>query len=278
MPRDGAQCRAGRTAPGFAGVSLVAPADVPTAEPEIPDVAGGSGPSRGVQRTLHGAACQAEELEPLVPLFQGGEQRPQPRRADPGIGREIQGNQRRASGEAPGHLQDVAVAQAVPGEREVAQGAALLRQVPAEGPGEGLGARPGDGAQLQPAQAAARQVAEEPPQPRRPQGVAGQGQRLQPGGSREGEGVGEAAGLQAQRGERGAGLQQQGQGPAAGVAQGVQAQVQLLQALEGAGGAGEPGQELPQPLGAEAVPGQVEEGEGRQGGQRGQQIGSRGVG
>lgn len=49
----------------------------------------------------------------------------------------------------------------------------------------------------------------------------------------EGEGVGEATGLQPQRGERRAGLQEQGQGPAAGVAQRVQAQVQLLQALPG---------------------------------------------
>lgn len=45
--------------------------------------------------------CQTEELEPLAPLFQGGKQHPQPRGADPGIGREIQGNQCWASREAP---------------------------------------------------------------------------------------------------------------------------------------------------------------------------------
>lgn len=117
---------------------------------------------------------------------------------------------------SPGHLQDIAVTQAVPGEREVAQNAALLRerhagvgttpsgtswgagvpptaphplrdrshlcQVPAEGPGEGPRSRPGNGAQLQPAEAAARQAAEEPLQPRRPQGVVGQSQCLQPRG------------------------------------------------------------------------------------------------
>lgn len=47
--------------------------------------------------------------------------------------------------------------------------------------------------------------------------------------------------------------------------------------LEGAGSAGMLGQELPQPLGTETVPGQVEEGEGRQGGQGGQQVAGHGV-
>lgn len=57
-----------------------------------------------------------------------------------------------------------------------------LRQVPAEGPGEGPRSRPGNGAKLQSAEAAARQAAEEPLQPHRPQGVVGQSQVLQPRG------------------------------------------------------------------------------------------------
>lgn len=59
--------------------------------------------------------------------------------------------------------------------------------------------------------------------------------------TRQAEGVGEAAGLQPQRGERRAARQQQGQGLAAGVPQRVQAQVQLLQALPAPAGDREEG-------------------------------------
>lgn len=59
--------------------------------------------SQGLGAQCCGAAptCQAEELQPLVPLIHSVEQRPQSCRGDARVGREIQGHQSWASCEAP---------------------------------------------------------------------------------------------------------------------------------------------------------------------------------